>query len=111
MTVDNLRDFGANVDDGIKRCVNNETFYLTMVEKALKDKSFDQLNEAIDSRDLDTAFEVAHALKGVLGNLALTPMFETVSEMVELLRSRTDTDYSSYIEKLSAQKKQLEEYL
>jgi HPt (histidine-containing phosphotransfer) domain-containing protein len=111
MTVDNLRDFGANVDEGIRRCVNNETFYLTMVQKALNDKSFDQLNEAVDSKDIDRAFEVAHALKGVLGNLALTPMFETVSEMVELLRSKTDTDYSIYTEKINAQKKQLEEYL
>ena len=48
--------------------------------------------------DLDAAFEAAHALKGVLGNLGLTPLYEPVAEMTECLRSKTDKDYSAYID-------------
>lgn len=101
MTIDDLREFGADVDDGLKRCINNEAFYLEMVSKAAKDRStLERLEKAVAAGDLDDAFEAAHALKGVLANLALVPVLEPVSEMVELLRSRTETDYSGYIVKV-----------
>ncbi len=107
LTIENLRSYGANVDEGIKRCVNNEEFYLEMVNKALSDPSFDRLVSSVGEKNLDDAFEVAHALKGVLGNLELTPIFEPVSEMVELLRNRTDTDYTSYLDKIKEKKDEL----
>ena len=52
--------------------------------------------------DLKTAFESAHALKGVLGNLSLTPLYDKVSEITELLRARTETDYSPLLSEISA---------
>ncbi len=109
--LEELRAFGANVDEGVKRCVNNEEFYLKMVRKAMEDQSVDDLEKALDEKDLDQAFEVAHALKGVLANLALTPLSDPVSEMVELLRNRTDTDYSSYLEKIKTKKEELKNIL
>ena len=42
---------------------------------------------------LDKAFELCHALKGVIGNLAITPLYEALSEMTEKLRSREEADY------------------
>lgn len=96
--LDDLKAYGANVDEGVMRCVNNPEFYLRMVKKAADDPSVADLENAINAGDLDQAFEIAHALKGVLANLALTPLCEPVSEMVELLRSRTETDYSGYID-------------
>jgi len=102
LTVDSLRTFGADVDEGIKRCVNNEDFYLRMVRKAVDDKSFERLQEQLAVKDLKGAFETAHALKGVWANLALTPILTPVAEMTELLRSGTDTDYTKYLEEISA---------
>ncbi len=105
--LDELRAFGANVEEGLGRCVNNEDFYLKMVKKAVDDNSCEDLEKAIGAKDLDQAFEIAHALKGVFANLALTPLSEPVSEMTELLRNRTDTDYSSYLEKIRDKKEEL----
>ena len=48
--------------------------------------------------DLEGAFSAAHALKGSTGNLSLTPIFAPVCEIVELLRNRTDTDYTELVE-------------
>lgn len=101
ITIDGLKEFGADTDSAVKRCVNNEDFYLKQVNKALADTSFEKLKDAIDSKDLDTAFEVAHALKGVWGNLGLTPVFDPVAEMTEHLRQREDMDYSSYMEAIA----------
>lgn len=96
-TVEDLRSFGANVDEGLSRCMNNESFYLRLVGKSLEDSHFSQLEEAINKADLAGAFEAAHALKGVLGNLALTPLYQPVSEITELLRSRKEMDYTPYM--------------
>ena len=106
--LEDLRAFGANVDEGLQRCVNNEDFYLKMIQKAIGDNSFEDLEKTIEEKDLDQAFEIAHALKGVLANLSLTPLCEPVSEIVERFRNRTDTDYSSYIEKIKVKKAELE---
>ncbi len=108
ITIDGLRAFGAGVDEGLARCMNNEAFYVRLVEKVLKDKGFDELDAAVAAHDTDAAFEAAHKLKGVLANLALTPICEPVTQMVELLRNRTDTDYSQYLNRIKEKKAQLE---
>ena len=53
LTIDALRAYGADVDDGLRRCMNNEGFYLKLVEKAAADPSFDRLKEAVEGGDLD----------------------------------------------------------
>lgn len=109
--LEDLRSYGANVEEGLNRCVNNEGFYLKMINKAVEDNSFEELYSAVNSKDLEKAFEIAHALKGVLANLALTPICEPVSEIVELLRKRTDTDYSEYLERIRAKREELQNLL
>lgn len=97
LTIDSLRSFGADVDEGLMRCMNKEDFYLMLVGKALDDQRLTVLERQLSEKDLDGAFETAHALKGLYATLALTPLTVPVSEMTELLRTRTDTDYSEYI--------------
>ena len=79
------------------RCANDEGFYLKMVNLSLQDANFDKLGESIEKGDLDAAFECAHALKGVMGNVGLTNLYEPIAEMTEELRARKDIDYSGYI--------------
>lgn len=100
LTIEALRDFGANTDEGLVRCMNMEAFYLKLVRMAVEDEGFGKLRDALNAGDLAAAFEAAHALKGVLGNLALKPLYDTVSEMTELLRARADVDYGPYLERL-----------
>ena len=107
LTVEALRAYGANVDEAMKRCMNNEMFYIRLVTKALQDPSFEQLSEAVGAGDLDRGFELAHALKGVTGNLALTPLYDPICKITELLRSRTETDYTGYLSTILEKKNEL----
>lgn len=100
MTFDQLKAFGCNVDEGLARCMNNETFYLMLVNKFLASTDLTKLKSALDNGDLDTAFAEAHNLKGVCGNLSLTPLFQVLSEMVEPLRARAPMDYGPLFQKL-----------
>ena len=52
--------------------------------------------------ELKTAFEAAHSLKGFLGNLGLTPLYEAAVELTELLRNPIgDVDYDLPLAKLT----------
>jgi len=107
LTVDSLKNWGADVDEALIRCLNNEAFYLKLVGKTLEDPSFSRLPEAVRAGDLAKAFEAAHALKGVLANLALTPLLQPVQEITELLRGGTQTDYAPLLEEIAARKNEL----
>lgn len=106
-TLDEMRAWGANVDEALVRCLNNESFYLMLVDKAVRDANFDRLKEAVAAKDLEKGFEYAHALKGTMANLALTPILKPVQEITELLRSRTAMDYSSYLNEIEARRSEL----
>ena len=104
LTMENLKAYGADVAEGLGRCLNNEEFYISLIMSIIPDTRIEELEAAIAAEDLDKAFEIAHALKGMYANLALTPLTIPVTEATELLRSRTHTDYSGCIAELKKQK-------
>ena len=93
MTLDMLKAFGADVTEGMNRCMDNEEFYLRLIKAAMEDGAFEALGGALSASDTEKAFEEAHKLKGVLGNLSLTPIYEPLAELTELLRHKTPGDY------------------
>lgn len=107
LTIDSLRNFGADVKEGVSRCLNDESFYLDLVKSVIPDTRIDELEGYLAAKDLDKAFEVAHALKGMYGNISITPIYEPISEMTELLRARKDVDYSELLEKAKSRKQEL----
>jgi len=107
ITIDLLNRFGADTKEGLSRCLGNEEFYLKMVGMGIQDERFESMETVLSSKDLEGAFEMAHALKGVLGNLALTPIYQPMSEMTQLLRTKEDADYMSYYKEVLAQRQRL----
>ena len=91
LTIEKLRAYGANVDEGLGRCMNNEAFYLRLVNMAVDDAGFERLRTALEQDNRKEGFEAAHALKGMLGNLSLTPVCKPASDLTELLRTETAT--------------------
>lgn len=107
ITVEKLEAFGANTEEGLARCMKNEALYLRLVTTVPGEVNFGMLQSALEAKDLDGAFEAAHALKGVLGNLSLTPMYNTSVELTEYLRARTDMDYEPLMKEFLAQRDEL----
>ena len=79
LTLQALQQTGADTESGMARCLNNEEFYLKMVRMAIQDGNFAALDAAVAAGDLEAAFERAHALKGILGNVSLTGLLAPVS--------------------------------
>lgn len=94
ITLESLKAYGADTDDALARCMNNEDFYLMLVNKSLDDGNYEKLKEKLAEKKYEEAFSVAHALKGVVANLSLTPLVEPISEITEGLRAGESRDYS-----------------
>ena len=107
MTVADLKQFGADTDDGLKRCMNNESFYLRLVKIAANDAGYNNLKNAIDNNDAKTAFEEAHKLKGVLGNLSLTPLYKPVCEITEITRAGSCEGCAEFADAVIAKRDEL----
>jgi hypothetical protein len=84
-------------------------FYIRLAGMILQEENFDKLEQALAAGDLKEAFSAAHALKGVTGNLALTPLYEPVQEITELLRAETDMDYTALMNQIREAKAALQQ--
>lgn len=86
--LDELKALGADVDEGLDRVVGDQDLYTMMLgmfvdaaaENAVRPEDF-------DGGDLDGLIKKIHSLKGITGNLALTPLFDGYTEILGQLRS------------------------
>ncbi|NLY82171.1 MAG: Hpt domain-containing protein [Clostridiales bacterium] len=81
-----LIEYVSDIDDVMKRFVDDEDFYIECLVLFFEDDNLEKLKIAIDNRDLNEAFNAAHTIKGISGNLGLTPIFNLASELVEDFR-------------------------
>ena len=107
LTIEKLKEYGADVDKGKSRCANNEMLYLRLVKICVQELSTCGLGDALRANDLDRAFEIAHKLKGGVSNLALDPVAAPVSELTELLRNKTPGDYEDLLSKIARETEKL----
>ena len=104
LSIDALKALGANTEEGLTRCMGKEDFYFKLIQMGLADPNYGRLEQTLGEKDLEGAFEAAHALKGVAGNLSLTPLYEAISEITERLRAREDADYPALLKEVQIQR-------
>lgn len=107
LSIESLREFGADVDEAILRCMNNVDFYLMLVKKVLNDTRIYQLEEQISDKNLEAAFETAHTLKGMFSNLSLTPLVRPITAISENLKNKVDMDYRPLLEEAKSEFRKL----
>ncbi len=107
ITIEKLAAFGADTKTALARCMNKEDFYFKLLGMGLNEPRFEQLGPALEAKDYDNAFKLCHSIKGVIGNLALDPLYNVICEMTELLRTKTDTDYSGLYKKIMDMRSEL----
>lgn len=95
-----LTQYGADVTSALERVLNDEKLYLMLIDEIHDEESFPALEKAIEEKNYDAAFEYAHTIKGVAGNLGLTPLYSAVCPLVEALRYKEyellDKSYESF---------------
>lgn len=109
--MERLNQWGCDVRSAMPRFLNNTDMYCQLLRSVPNQDSFDKLGAALDDGDLKEAFEQAHSLKGVLANMALTPMYMEVCEIVELLRDGTMDGVPVRYEELLRERMMLQDIL
>ncbi len=102
-TRDALLSLGMNIDQTLARFVGNEALLFKFLRKFTQDGTYVQLEAAIRSGDKEEGFRAAHTLKGVAGNLGLDGLFNSVSPLVEALRSSDTSGVDAMFETVKAQ--------
>ena len=87
-----LEENGADVEATLKRFMGNDAIYQKFLGKFPADPNYANLGSNIETGAFEEAYKCAHALKGVVGNLGLTPIFNKVSDLVEELRNKTSDE-------------------
>ena len=82
-----LKALGADINDGLTRCMNNEALFERLLKKVPENIEKLEVLSFIETGDYATALSNAHTIKGVTGNLSLTPLFTAYSEIVALFRA------------------------
>lgn len=87
-------EFGAektreaiDYEDALERFGGNETLFKKLAAKYADDPHFEGLVTALERDDAPAAYQEAHALKGVAGNLSFSALYTASAQATEALRA------------------------
>lgn len=106
--LERLRLWGCDIDEALKRTLDDEEFYISLIAEYKDTLELDKLRALIAGGRMQEAYDIAHSLKGVIGNLGLTPMYTIVSTIVEQLRNGRCKGLDKYADELIEKKKELD---
>ena len=99
--MEELENLGVNVAESIDRVMGDEALYremLGMFVDSVRESGISP--EEFESGDLEGLANRVHMLKGMSGNLSLTPVFESYKEILRLLRDGKPGEAKELAEKL-----------
>lgn len=85
--LEELKELGINIEEGIHRLMNNEDLYKRMLKAFAEMVEESCVTSDFDEKSVDSEIEKIHALKGAAGNLAIDPLFSAYTEIVRRLRT------------------------
>ena len=77
---------GSSASDIVGRLGGNVSLVTRFLAKFPSDTSFFELQKSLESGDTETAFRMAHTMKGLCANLGIQTLYDKASEVTELLR-------------------------
>ncbi|GAA0798875.1 hypothetical protein GCM10008910_24150 [Faecalicatena orotica] len=96
-----FEEYGGDYQTTMARFMFKEDMYLRFLDMLFQDENLQKLGEALEAEDLQAAFEAAHTMKGVVGNMGLEPLFLAVCRIVEPLRLKeARTDYKEMYQEI-----------
>ena len=105
--IDELKALGVNVDDALSRFMGNSALYVRMLGKLPKAVNDAPVMVCFEENRLDDAVANAHTLKGVMGNLSVTPLYEGYTKIVNYLRAGQPEPAKAELERILPIQKQI----
>ncbi|MEG0546944.1 MAG: Hpt domain-containing protein [Oscillospiraceae bacterium] len=116
---DKLFNWQCDVNGARERFLNDDELFLECLNSVSNDDLFEKLYNSLKEKNVSSAFECSHTLKGVLGNMGITPMFKQVTIIVDAVRKDNNgkeptpdfDDLLIQFDKLKSQNEKLKEIL
>lgn len=102
-----LAEYGADENELRDRFCGDMELYRLCFDEFMQEPSFARLREAMAGGDCKDAFEAAHALKGLAGNLALKAFYNAISALTEALRAEDSESMEAKYAEMERQYKRL----
>jgi HPt (histidine-containing phosphotransfer) domain-containing protein len=83
-----LKGAGIDYEDGVRRCGDNSSLYERLLSLFLADDNFEGAKKGLADKDYDELFSRTHEIKGMSGNMSITDVYRTSSNVVALLRAK-----------------------
>ena len=87
-----------DLDDALARIGGNMSLYKRLLGRFIEGNHYDELEQALQSGDMEEAARQAHSLKGVSANLSLTKIRAISVELEQLIKD--NADYSGCLAEL-----------
>ena len=99
--IEELKNLGVDVDEGLGRVMGDSSLYEMMLGLFVDSVRDNPVSAAdYDGANLEELTKRVHMLKGVTGNLALTPLFNGYNQSLILLRAGKAADAKAEFERL-----------
>jgi hypothetical protein len=95
-----LNNLGVDTEDALKRFMNNTSLYERMLGKLPKNIGELEVMPYLETGNYSQALTNAHTIKGVTGNLSVTPLFTGYTNIVALLRQNEPEKAKSVLEEI-----------
>lgn len=107
--IDQLAAIGVEAKSAVARFGNNEAMFLKYLRRFPTDQTFHTLEEAVAGGNRDVIRTTAHTLKGVCGNLGLTPAYEASIQLMNTLRASDTADFTADYQRVAEECKKAAE--
>ena len=74
-----------DLEEALKRVRGKHSIFKRMLTLFLQSGEFEAFEQALAEQDYARAAEVAHAIKGMTGNLSMNALFESSTELMQQL--------------------------
>lgn len=109
--ITDLKAWGCDTDGALRRLCGDKELYDELLREYFADEPVKALLDTLRSGDVKAAFRAAHSMKGVLGNLGVTPLYAPVFELTEILRRDSFDGAEKYTGPIADSAAQLEDIL
>lgn len=102
-----LDRLGVNTEEGLERFSGNKALYAKMMGKFPASVNGLDVMPAIEADDIEAAITKAHTIKGVTGNLSITPLYTAYTQIVNELRAGNAAAAKEILEKILPVQKEI----
>lgn len=109
--LERLQVAGCDINGALERVLGDTEFLVTCIRLVIDDEGFENLGHYLAEKQIKEAFEEAHKLKGIIANMGLSPLYDTIVKIVESLRDKQIDGLEPIYQQLISKKEELLEII